>query len=274
MVKIPKFYYKVGTLTSGEQKGKKAWLVSNRPTAEFKIHPAFLDGSKEIDQLYIGKYETVDDSSSGSTKLASIKNKFPVTNISLREIEKRCNARNGGGAKGFHNFNMLELGMIQMLCIIEIATTDVQEAIAQGNVATRRPFKTGASDSIWRGIYDLWGNHSNFISGIEIDKNNNILLQNPYGSLVNTNQKATETRRGYAISVNNTLKEIFFPYALGEASQGSFADSYQYQNANVNNVLMYGAEHDDYSYAGLFYYYMYFNKDSEYRSGTGRLAKR
>lgn len=58
MVKIPKFWVKTGTGPDGsDQAGNKCWWISDWPVEGFEVHPAFMDGGVEIDQVYVGKYE-------------------------------------------------------------------------------------------------------------------------------------------------------------------------------------------------------------------------
>ena len=54
MVKIPKFYVKVGIAPAGtDQAGKKCWWISDTKRNGYHVHPAFMKNGKEIEQFYV-----------------------------------------------------------------------------------------------------------------------------------------------------------------------------------------------------------------------------
>jgi len=129
MVKIPKFYYKVGTASSGDQSGKKCWWISATMRDGYTLHPAFMQDVQEIDYFYVGAYEASNDS---GTKAASVSGVAPLVSIDFTTMQTRCEAR----GTGWRMWDIYQLGAIQMLALIELETPDVQSAIGAGNVSS------------------------------------------------------------------------------------------------------------------------------------------
>lgn len=225
MVRIPKFYYKVCKLESGNFKGKKAWFVSDKKAPGYEIHPAFLNGNKEVDHFYVGKYETVNDLKAFNHKAGSVKYQKPLVYLNINDMKKRCEARNVDGIDGFHLWTMHELGAIQFLCLIEAGQGDVQSVFGEGNISSPKACLTGQSSAYWRGVYELWGNYLTIVSGIRLDNNNQIMLEDSFGKLNGTGQKAPVS--GWIMSMNDSLPSIFYPEFFGYNSENtSFGDSY------------------------------------------------
>jgi len=256
MVKIPKFYYKVGTLSGGDRTGKKAWLISPSPKSGFSLHPAFMDGGTEIDQFYYGAYEASDD---GGTKAKSISGVLPLVSIDFSTMQTRCTARNTGGVDGFHMLNIHELSAVQVLCLIESGSHDVQSVIGAGNTASSAAVNTGSSDATWRGIYEMWGNVRCAIDGAQFDTSNQIKIfdQNGNGTYVSTGVTLSAASGWITAMHDDTgtgfdLNTAFLGKTTDETeSNGSFGD-YQYAPNTSENVCYHGGYWSLGFFAGLF----------------------
>ena len=278
MVKIPKFYYKVGTLASGDQVGKKAWLVSDSPATGYALHPAFMDGGVEIDQFWYGAYQASDD---GGTKAKSISGVSPLVSIDFTAMQARCAARNTGGVDGFSMVNIHQLSAVQILILIQNGGPDVQSTIGAGNTASSAAVNTGSSNAVWRGIYEMWGNVFCAVDGIQWDTNNQIKIydQNGNGTYVSTGVTASVTD-GWTTGMHNDTGTGFDlgTSFLGETfdsteTNGSFGD-YQYSpDLTEDNICYHGGRWSHGSKAGLFYLHLSLVASNSYTSSGFRLAK-
>ena len=279
MVKIPKFYAKQGTVAAGaDQAGKKAWWVSDQPVSGFSLESAFMDGGVELDQFYYGAYEATND---GGTKAGSATGVAPLVSIDFPTMQTRCTARNTGGVDGFHMANIHELSAIQLLILIENGGPDVQSTIGIGNTASSAAVNTGASNAVWRGIYELWGNVNCMIDGLQFDTANQIKVfdQNGNGTYVATGVTASTTDAWITglhenIGTGFDLRTLFIGETFDATeSNGSFGD-YQYSpDSAENNVCHHGGGWGYGSQAGLFCLHLV-NDASDSRPDDGsRLAK-
>lgn len=277
MVKIPKFYYKVGNLSGGDQTGKKAWLVSNIPATGFSLHPAFMDGGVEIDQFYYGKYEATND---GGTKAGSASGVAPLMSINFPTMQSRCTARNTEGVDGFHMVNIYELSAVQMLCLIENGGPDVQSSIGAGNTASGEAVNTGASNAMWRGIYELWGNTRCMIDGVQFDTKKQVKIfdGNGDGTYIATSVALSSasgwiTEMHAETGVDYDLSTVFLGKTTDNTeSNGSFGD-YQYSPNTSVNVCYHGGYWSNGSRAGLFFLYLDLTASHSLTNGGSRLAK-
>ena len=278
MVKIPKFYIKVGTLASGDQVGKKAWLVSDSPAAGFTLDPAFMDGGVEIDQFYYGAYEATND---GGTKAGSVAGVLPLVSIDFPTMQTRCNARNTGGVDGFSMVNIHQLSAVQTLLMIENGGPDVQSTIGIGNTASSAAVNTGSSNAVWRGIHELWGNVYCGVDGVQWDTNNQVKIfdQNGNGTYVSTGVTASATD-GWTTGMHDdagTGYDLGTSF-LGETfdsteTNGSFGD-YQYSpDLTEDNVCYHGGYWGSGSHAGLFHLCLVYVASDLYTFLGSRLAK-
>ncbi len=178
MVKIPKFYCKVEYLQTGPYAGKKAWFISDNPEPGFVVHPGFMDQGSEVDFLYIGKYEATND---GSSKIGSIAGEPFANHCTIDQFKNKAAARNTGGVDGFRVFNINDLAALQMLFLIEHATTDSQAAIGKGN-NTGAFQNTGMSDDIYRGVCQLWSNSITAIDGVRLTSSNQLKVYDSLGN--------------------------------------------------------------------------------------------
>jgi len=152
MVKIPKFYYKRGTISGGTNDGKEAWWISDVLMSGFTIHPAFRSGGSDIDQVYVGKYQA----SSDGTKMKSVSGVLPAVSKSLTTFQTEASARNTGGVTGFMLWSMFQWSAIQWLYLVENATMDSQTKTGQGRVNESSAANVDATDVAQATIVASW----------------------------------------------------------------------------------------------------------------------
>lgn len=258
MMEIPKFYVKTGIIQKGSQAGKKGWFISDQPVTGFTLPPAFMDSGVEIPKFYFAKYEATND---GGSKAGSRAGASPLVSINFSTMQNRCNARNTGGVDGFHKVNIHELFAVQVLCLIENGGPDVQSSIGQGNVSSSGVVNTGTSNSVWRGIYELWGNTRCMVDGLQFDNNNKIRIfdKNGNGTYISTGVTASsadgwvsdlhdEAGSGYNLSFL-FLGKIFD----SSENNGTFGDFQHSPDSGEVNICYHGGYWGDGSQAGLFY---------------------
>lgn len=275
MIRIPKFYYKVNAAPSGSDlAGKVAWWISDIPVEGFELHPAFYDGSTEIDHFYLGAFECVDDPSSPGVKAASLLNKDPFVNIDFSTMKARCSARNTGGVEGFHLWNIYELSAVQMLCLIESGSPDVQAVFGVGNANTSAALKTGQTDAEWRGVYELWGNVWHMVDGLEFNSSNLMQIIDPNtGDLEDTTVTLGEGN-GWVDSFNSELYPVFIPENLVSGEFDCTYSDYVYSpQLTEQNICYHGGRWTYGAGAGLFCLYLG-NVASDSGAVGGRLAKK
>ena len=165
MVKIPKFYIKYHTPSSGTYSGKPCWEISDSAKTGFHVHPAFVKNNQETDYFLFGAYEA----SQNGTKAESVSGKSPWVSINYDNSRAACTARNTGSAGsqqyGWHMANVWERMAVSLLCMIECGTPNVQVAIGNGNVSSSAAQTGGSTDAQWRGIHELWGNVYEWVDG-------------------------------------------------------------------------------------------------------------
>ena len=278
MVWIPKFYYRVHTPTTGTYLGKKCLEISDGAADGFVLHPAFMKNGAEITGFWVGAYECSADASD-SNKAASIIGKSPLVSIDFPTMQARCAARNTGGQSGWHLWNIYELAAIQMLCLIELGTPDVQTAIGSGNSASSAAVVTGSTNAKWRGICELWGNVWHMVDGL---KGSGTTIQMfdrlGNGTYVNTGVAAYSAAHGYPkdmLDVSGTgfdFNDVFVPKTIdATASNGTYGD--YYYAATSNFVCYHGGAWDFGAYAGLFYLDLVSTSSLALAAIGGRLAK-
>lgn len=244
MVYIPKFYYKTGTAPTGSQQaGKKCLWVSDRPIAGYRVHPAFMKAGAEIAGFWVGAYECSVDASVGS-KAASVSGKAPLVSIDFPTMQSRCAARNVNGQTGWHLWNIYELAAIQMLCLIELGSPDVQAKIGSGNSNSSAAVATGSSNAKWRGISELWGNVWHMVDGFKGSGTTiQILDRLGNGTYVNTGVAALSGTHAYPKDMMDAsgsgfdFNDVFIPKTLDATqSNGTYGDFYWYA---VNDFVCY-----------------------------------
>lgn len=285
MVKIPKFWFKAGTVPSGTYAGKTYWMISDQPVSGFSVHPAFIGaGGVELAQIWVGKYQA---SASGG-KLQSVPGVLPRVSMDFPTARAEAYARNTGGVSGFRLWSYYDLAAVHMLASIEMGGLDMQSLIGQGRVSQSSAANVDASDvaqATWRGIVGLWGNVWQMVDGIKRNGGNwwcwqynvpgNTTTSDFATGYINTGRAAL-TSAGYPVTFDTTLLSagIIVPATVnGTASNGSTGD-YFWSNANTDDRIAYHGGSWDYgAYAGLFDLSVY-NAPSYASSNIGaRLAK-
>ena len=173
MVKIPKFWF-------------KRWLdgniehiqIADGPATGFAVHPMFMYGQTECDEIYVGAYHT-------ASGYVSQTGKAPLVNIT------RAAARTGSVNKG-SGWSQLDFSAncgIILLALVETASNNIQVTVGRGNVnqaSSATPLNSGSCDSVpnltgrpsgtdgktgvvYRGIENLWGNVWQWVDGINMN---------------------------------------------------------------------------------------------------------
>jgi hypothetical protein len=280
MIKIPKFWYKVGDAPVGSDRaGKKCWWISDTEVSGFSVHPAFMDSEVEIDQFWIGAYEGSDD----GTKLASASGVAPLASTSFDDFVTKIAARNTGGVSGFHMPDIYEVAAIQMLALIEMGTPDAQSAIDMGN-DSGSVHNTGVDDDVYRGIYQLWSNVYMWVDGLRTTTDETIKIYDNVGNqtwvVIDTGLSAT--RSGYPVTMKEDTGTDYDLTALFIAdtfdatdTNGTYADM-QYLNkpSAEDFVCRHGGNWNGNASLGLFYFIVSVTSSSTNTSNGGRLAKR
>ncbi|MBB4316272.1 hypothetical protein, partial [Roseospira marina] len=171
MVRIPAFYYRVGTAPVGsDQAGRTCWWVSSVPADGFVRHPAFRAGGEDIPHFWVAKYQGSND---GGTMVGSAPGVLPLVNLPFATYRSRCQARNVGGVTGFDAWSIYQLAAIQMLAMIEMGGSDSQALIGRGRVDEpvsgdnrARVDAADVAQATYRGIVGLWGNVAQFLAGL------------------------------------------------------------------------------------------------------------
>lgn len=277
MVKIPKFYVKVGTAPAGaSQAGKKCWWVSDRARTGYHVHPAFVRNGKEVSCFYIGAYEA----SANGAKACSIASVAPWVNITNPAAISACAARNTGAAGseqyGWHLQNIYERHAISLLMLLELGTPNVQSAIGTGNTSSSAAVVTGGTNAVWHGIHEFWGNVWEHTDGFKTDANGigQIFSNQGDGSYVNTNVIPTNgwiKAVSEASGTNFDLKDVFIPSVVdGTEGNGTFGD---YSWGTASCVLYTSGDWGYGSRAGAFMFYVDSASSRAYASIGFRVAK-
>ena len=256
MVWIPKFYVKTGKFTSGTYTGKKFWLVSGEKLSGYHVHPAFMRNGVEKDGFYIGKYFAW---SEGSGKAGSAAGKSCWVNINQTAAKNACLARNDGSASGdkagWHLKTIYEWAAIQLLCLIETGSPNVQSAIGYGSAAV-----SGNSNAKWRGICDMWCGYWEHTDGYYTDGSNKIFIFNNTnnGSYVNT---GLTSQGGWikdvadAKGTNFDCGDIFLPQTMTSSETDATFSDYAWSGSNcvvyTGGIANYGSQTGLFTWAVL-----------------------
>lgn len=163
-VEIPKFWVR------SERRGdERLWLVSPCARPGYKLHPAFLrpDGTA-CAVLRIGKYPA----SEREGRVVGEAGNRPWTGVTIDQAHAGC-AELG---TGWRLYSIYDLAAIQLLMLIEIGEPDMQGALGRGNVDSGIIKPTGETSAVWRGIHDLWGNTWQFVDGLQLAEDGEIVL--------------------------------------------------------------------------------------------------
>lgn len=235
MVKIPKFWYR--RYKEGDIEYIK---IAEKATTGFTLHPLFNHAGVESDCAYVGAYKTC-----GNNK--SVSGASPQ--VSLKRATFRSNAKAKG--TGWSLIDIAAVSAIQMLCMVEFATTNAQAAIGRGycdsnsaalstgscnNVAnlTGRPAGTdGKTGVVYRGIEDFWGNVWEWVDGVNWNGGTYYVCNNPanYADDTATNYTALSYKgnTGWSSSYITTEgldtgnnSHVMLPSAAGSGSESTY----------------------------------------------------
>ena len=216
MVYVPKFYYKTTPITLDGVKIRKArWSVSDiQIDNTWKLHPAFIGRSgNEIDYFLYSAFQGVGEDANGnysasynttSYKLASVGGNTtkPIDYVTRATV--RTMAANRG--TGWYSVGIKQIMAVLMLFAVEYGvngkavvgkgTTDNGSNIHNTGVTvgnTTVGDKTRQDRPMaYRGIEDLWGNHTVFIDGVTNDTTAVYVCPN-YNFVENTEAMQTYT---------------------------------------------------------------------------------
>ncbi|PXX81380.1 hypothetical protein, partial [Rivicola pingtungensis] len=277
MVKVPKFWFKTGNVPSGQYAGKRYWMISDQPAPGFAVHPAFMNYGAEVPQYWLGKYQGTADGG----KLGSQAGLMPLTNLDFPTMQARAVARNVYGVNGFMMWSIYQLAAVQMLCLIEMGSSDSQTVIGSGNVdysgmGVLSVNHATVATATWRGIVGLWGNVLQMVDGLQSSANAKYMIWDKNGnrSLQTSGQVVPQT--GYATTMATAASQYYdlasifaASNAAAYSSDGAYGDSIHLSGAGI--AWHGGASHT--SDAGLFY--LDIGEDAAYSADSlsTRLAK-
>lgn len=235
MVKIPKFWYR--RYKEGDIEYIK---IADKATTGFTLHPLFNHAGVESDCAYVGAYKTSSNNKS-------------VSGASPQVSQTRATFRSNAKAKGtgWSLIDIAAVSAIQMLCMVEFATTNAQAAIGRGycdsnsaalstgscnNVAnlTGRPAGTGGKTGVvYRGIEDFWGNVWEWVDGVNWNGGTYYVCNNPanYADDTATNYTALSYKgnTGWSSSYITTEgldtgnnSHVMLPSAAGSGSESTY----------------------------------------------------
>ena len=235
MVKIPKFWYR--RYKEGDIEYIK---IADKATTGFTLHPLFNHAGVESDCAYVGAYKTSSNNKS-------------VSGASPQESQTRATFRSNAKAKGtgWSLIDIAAVSAIQMLCMVEFATTNAQAAIGRGycdsnsaalstgscnNVAnlTGRPAGTdGKTGVVYRGIEDFWGNVWEWVDGVNWNGGTYYVCNNPanYADDTATNYTALSYKGATNWSSSYITTEgldtgnnphVMLPSAAGSGSESTY----------------------------------------------------
>jgi hypothetical protein len=256
MVKIPKFWFRAGTVPSGTYAGKTYWQIADAAVSGFAVHPMFADGAGGWrDHVWVGKYQGTDDS---GTQLGSASGTTPLVNLDFPTMQSRAAARNTGGVTGFRLWDYHMLGGMQMLASIEMGGLDSQSLIGQGRVSAGSAANTDATDvaqATWRGFVGLWGNVWQMVDGLKRNGGKWWLWNPGTQTYVDTGLSDLQTS-GYPVTFNTSLLSsdgVILPAtADGTAGNGSTGDYCWSSTSTDDRIAYHGGGWPTGADAGLF----------------------
>ena len=266
MVKIPKFYVRKCTPTSGSYKGKPCWEIADNKADGFHVHPAFMHNGVEIDYFYIGAYGASRDVSN-SAKAASLTAKTPWTSIYYDNAIEACTARNTGASGseqyGWHMQNVWERSAVALLALVELGSPDVQTKIGAGNSSSSAAVVTGSTNAVYRDMHELWGNVWECVDGFRgggvttsarvFDNQGNQTYINT-GATLPTGTDAWVKDILTATGTNFDLNDGFFPSSVDSTqANGTFSVCYWYPRSS-DYVAYIGGHWRDGTSCGLFFW--------------------
>lgn len=283
MVKIPKFWYR--RYKEGDIEYIK---IADKATTGFTLHPLFNHAGVESDYAYVGAYKT-------SSNNKSVSGASPQVNQTRATF--RTNAKAKG--TGWSLIDIAAVSAIQMLCMVEFATTNAQAAIGRGycdsnsaalstgscnNVAnlTGRPAGTdGKTGVVYRGIEDFWGNVWEWVDGVNWNGGTYYVCNNPanYADDTATNYTALSykgaTNWSSSYITTEGLDTGNNPHVMLPSAAGSGSESTYYCDACWSStgwrVFLHGGFWNGGSICGLFSASLYYSSSISYSYFGSRL---
>lgn len=269
MVKIPKFWYR--RYKEGDIEYIK---IADKATTGFTLHPLFNHAGVESDCAYVGAYKTSSNNKS-------------VSGASPQVSQTRATFRSNAKAKGtgWSLIDIAAVSAIQMLCMVEFATTNAQAAIGRGycdsnsaalstgscnNVANLTGRPAGTDDKtgvVYRGIEDFWGNVWEWVDGVNWNDGTYYVCNNPanYADDTATNYTALSykgaTNWSSSYITTEGLDTGNNPHVMLPSAAGSGSESTYYCDACWSStgwkVFRRGGNWDNGSGCGLFAAHLY-----------------
>ena len=263
MIAFPKLGYKIST--SGDI---VTVSMTEKPNAEGYCYLAHTRGTTVKDKFYLGAYKgyTLD------SKLRSLSGKTPTVNTTIGNFRTQAQANGSGYDQSAFN----QLIFRQCMYLLKYKNLDSQTAVGKGYVSeiNSSAISTGGindkgmdygiiySNSHMKlfGLEDFWGNVTEFIDGIFIDDNRNILTAtenfNDTGSGY-TNQGASglsSDTSGWMSKVQGTSEKGFVLKEKNGSKTTYYSD---YALVSASCVVCFGGSWRDGAQAGAFSFYGY-----------------
>lgn len=217
LVRIPQFWFKrQGTGLAGDP--YKLW-ITNKAAKGFKKHPAFA----LKDHFYVGAYTC------GGDNYDSVAGHAPKVSMDFPTAQAAIPNNHGAG---WEMWNIYQLSALQMLFLVEFGNPDAQTLIGTGNSSSSAAVAGGASNAVYRGIYEFWGNVRQMVDGFR-GRTGTVEAEiwNPDGSKAYVATGFTPADGyGSAITSMVTNKGTGFDLSdvniYGQAGSAPFADNY------------------------------------------------
>lgn len=274
MVYIPEFYFKY------EESGtKKYFYISDRAGNDFVKHP----GSGK----FVGKYVCTQDTSGNVAAMYSQFGGSPGTNIT--RAKARTLAKENGAK--FHLYDFATHCAIVLLYVVEFADWDCQTKIGRGIVASSTAqssnngwypnYHTGRSSSTadttavqYRGIYNLWGNVSQWVDGFNANGKTAYYCVDPskYADDTTTGYTKIGTlpSTGWVKDLTVTDDGLLIPKTSG-GSSSTYIPDYMEVGSTAQYALYIGGNWGDSTRAGLLRFITSYASSSSSASVSARL---
>lgn len=273
MVEIPKFYYKVGTSSSGNP----ARWISDQPLAGFTVMSAFEISSGEASAFQVGKYQA---SESGG-KLQSVPGVKPLVSTTLTDFIAKAMARNAAGVAGFRLWHYDMWLAVQWLYLVENATMDSQAKTGEGRVNASSAASVDAADvaqATYRGIVGLWGNVWQWMDGVRT--NGNVIERRDYDAAgwsttgENAPGGSSSGSTQYPITFRLTGDEQFIADTFSTSNDNTATlPDYRLWRTGEPHYPFVGGYWSSGAGAGLWYVHCYYSASNAYSRFGGRLAR-
>ena len=223
MVKIPKFYYKREG-TGASEDPYKLW-ISDTSMPGFDIHPAFMKLGVEVDFFLVGAYAC------GGAEYDSIVGLAPKVSMDFNTAYSDIATKHGAD---WNMWNIYQLSAIQMLFLVEFGDPDAQTLIGTGNSSSFTVAANGATDAVYRGIHEFWGNVFQMVYGLRgylSTTEAEILEPSGSGDFLRTGytppagNESAITAMKLASSTGHSLRPVHIPDGQ-QAGAASFGDIY------------------------------------------------